>query len=89
LQTPTYEKLDKILATIEWELKFPKVTIQTLARGISDYTPLLCSPLLLDTRAPSQKSAYMFKFKLAWLFKDDFYEKEKKCGRKKQKDRVC
>jgi endonuclease/exonuclease/phosphatase family metal-dependent hydrolase len=49
LQTPTYEKLDRILATTEWELKFPKVTVQTLARGVSDHTSLL-----LDTGAPSQ-----------------------------------
>jgi endonuclease/exonuclease/phosphatase family metal-dependent hydrolase len=72
LQTPTYEKLDRILATTEWELKFPKVTVQTLVRGVSDHTPLL-----LDTGAPSQQNAYMFKFELAWLFKDGFYEKVK------------
>jgi hypothetical protein len=73
LQTTTYEKLDRILATTEWELKFPKVTVQTLARGVSDHMPLL-----LDTGAPSQQNAYMFKFELAWLFKDGFYEKSKR-----------
>jgi hypothetical protein len=80
LQTPTHEKLDRILATIEWELKFPKVTVETLARGISNHTPLL-----LDTRAPSQQNAYMFNFELAWLFKDGFYDKVKEVWQKETK----
>jgi hypothetical protein len=70
LQTPTYEKLDRILVSTEWELKFPKVMVRTLPRGISDHTPLL-----LDTRLPSQPNTCTFKFELAWLFKDGFHEK--------------
>jgi hypothetical protein len=27
LETPTYEKLDRVLVSIDWELKYPKVTI--------------------------------------------------------------
>jgi hypothetical protein len=34
---------------MEWELKYPKVTVQPLIRDISDHTPLL-----LDTGLPSQ-----------------------------------
>jgi endonuclease/exonuclease/phosphatase family metal-dependent hydrolase len=39
LQTPTYEKLDIILVSTDWELKFARVTVQSLPRGISDHTP--------------------------------------------------
>jgi hypothetical protein len=52
------------------ELKFPMVIVQSLPRGISDHTPLL-----LDTGSPSQPNKCMFKFELAWLFKDGFHEK--------------
>ncbi|XP_073359665.1 uncharacterized protein [Aegilops tauschii subsp. strangulata] len=40
LPNPTYEKLDRVLASVEWEQKFPLVTVQALSRGISDHTPL-------------------------------------------------
>jgi hypothetical protein len=70
LQVPTYEKLDRILVSTDWEFKFPRVTMQSLPRGISDHTPLL-----RDTGSPSQPNKCTFKFELAWLFKDDFHEK--------------
>jgi endonuclease/exonuclease/phosphatase family metal-dependent hydrolase len=41
LQLPTLEKLDSILVSTEWELKYPMVTVTTLPRTISDHTPLL------------------------------------------------
>ena len=41
LTDPTYEKLDRVLMTIEWELKYPLVTVHALDRGVSDHTPLL------------------------------------------------
>ncbi|XP_073357704.1 uncharacterized protein [Aegilops tauschii subsp. strangulata] len=40
LPNPTYEKLDRVLASVEWEQKFPLVTVQALSRGFSDHTPL-------------------------------------------------
>jgi exonuclease III len=40
---PTYEKLDSVLASMEWEQKFPLVTVDALNREISDHTPLLLS----------------------------------------------
>jgi endonuclease/exonuclease/phosphatase family metal-dependent hydrolase len=40
-QTPTYEKLDRVLASVEWEHKFPLVTVRALTRSGSDHTPLL------------------------------------------------
>jgi hypothetical protein len=70
LQVLTFEKLDRILISTDWELKFPRVTPQSLPRGISDHTPLL-----LDMGSPSQPNKCTFKFELAWLFKDGFHEK--------------
>jgi endonuclease/exonuclease/phosphatase family metal-dependent hydrolase len=60
MQTPTYEKFDRILVSTEWELKFPKVIAHTLARGISYHTPLL-----LDIGSSPQHNTCMFKFELA------------------------
>jgi endonuclease/exonuclease/phosphatase family metal-dependent hydrolase len=38
---PTYEKLDRVLASITWEQKFPLVTVRALSRSDSDHTPIL------------------------------------------------
>jgi hypothetical protein len=49
LPNPTYEKLDRILVSTEWEKKFPLANVITLSRDIFVHTPFL-----LDTgRAPS------------------------------------
>jgi endonuclease/exonuclease/phosphatase family metal-dependent hydrolase len=60
LRTPTFEKLDRILVSVEWEDKYPQVMVRALYRGISDH-----APLLLDTGTPSQPKARGFKFELA------------------------
>jgi hypothetical protein len=36
LQIPTFEKLDRILVRTEWELQFPKTTIQALTIEIKE-----------------------------------------------------
>ena len=41
LPIPTYEKLDRVLMSTEWEFKYPLVAVQALDRGVSDHTPLL------------------------------------------------
>jgi hypothetical protein len=41
MTVPTFEKLDRILLTTEWEEKFSLSMVQALPRGISDPTPLL------------------------------------------------
>jgi hypothetical protein len=38
---PTYEKLDRVLASISWEHKFPLVTVHSLRRADSYHTPIL------------------------------------------------
>jgi hypothetical protein len=63
---PTFEKLDKILVSTEWEQEFPLANVVVLSRGISDHTPLL-----LDTgHAPSSNNQPLFKFELGWLLRD-------------------
>ena len=39
-ETPTFEKLDRFLASVEWEQKFPLVTVHAMTREGSDHTPL-------------------------------------------------
>jgi hypothetical protein len=57
---PTYEKLDRILVTTEWEQKFLLASVQALTREISDHTLLL-----LDGGEPSHRgNARNFKFEL-------------------------
>jgi hypothetical protein len=69
-EVPTYEKLDRILVTIEWEQKFPLASVQALTHGISDHTPLL-----LDAGEPSHRgNARNFKFELGWQTRDGFFE---------------
>jgi exonuclease III len=68
--SPTYEKLDRILASVEWEQKFPLVSVRALTRSGSDHTTLL-----LD----SGDQAFIgnnanFSFELAWLKIDGFFE---------------
>jgi hypothetical protein len=49
MPNPTYEKLDRILVSTEWEQKFPLAKVMPLSRDISYHTHLL-----LDIgRAPS------------------------------------
>lgn len=40
---PTFETLDRVLVTTEWEAKYPVTTVQALTREISDHTSLLMS----------------------------------------------
>jgi exonuclease III len=68
LDTPTYERLDRVLVSTDWELKFPLATVIALNREISDHTPLL-----LDTGEENQASSHSrFKFELSCLLTEDF-----------------
>lgn len=40
---PTMEKLDRMLATPDWELRFPNCQLHALASEMSDHCPLLLS----------------------------------------------
>lgn len=68
LAEPTYEKLDRVLITTEWEFKYPLVTVHALDRGVSDHTPLL-----LDIGEPSYIGiTKQFKMELSWFSREDF-----------------
>lgn len=43
MKNPTFEKLDRVLASTEWEQHFPRALVVALTREISDHTPLLLS----------------------------------------------
>jgi len=38
---PTFEKLDRVLVSTDWEDKFPLSTVEARDRNISDHTPLV------------------------------------------------
>ena len=70
LPVPTFEKLDRVLASVDWEQKFPLVTVQALTRGISDHTPLL-----VDSGAPTHLgNKNIFSFELAWFEREGLLE---------------
>jgi len=75
-EVPTYEKLDLILITTDWEQKFLLASVQALTREISDHTPLL-----LDAGNPSHRgNSRNFKFELGWLTRDFFLNWLKRFG---------
>jgi hypothetical protein len=70
LANPTFEKLDRILITTEWEEKYPLTTVHALTREVSDHTPLL----LNSSESSFMATQPMFKFELGWLLRDGFME---------------
>ncbi|WVZ91915.1 hypothetical protein U9M48_038026 [Paspalum notatum var. saurae] len=70
LADQTFEKLDRVLVTTEWESKYPKATVQALSREISDHTPLL----LNSQDGASFSSHHDFKFELGWLLHEGFFD---------------
>jgi hypothetical protein len=69
-ETPTYEKLDRVLASVEWEQKFPLVTVRALTRSGSDHTPLLIDAGIQAHVGNKPR----FSFELSWLEQEGFYE---------------
>ena len=61
LQNQNFEKLDRILTCTDFESKFPRTTVQTLSRDISDHTPLF-----INTNNSSLTYQPQFKFELGW-----------------------
>jgi hypothetical protein len=67
---PTYEKLDRVLVSTEWEIKFPLSTVEPRDRNISDHTPLI-----LNTGASTHSNLQRpFKFERGWLIRDGFHD---------------
>ncbi|PUZ59464.1 hypothetical protein GQ55_4G043800 [Panicum hallii var. hallii] len=69
LANPTYERLDRVLVSTEWEQHFPLVTVIALSREISDHTPLLLS----TGEGASHTKPPLFKFVLGWLLREGFF----------------
>jgi len=70
LKNPTFERLDRLLVSTEWEQHYPLATIVALSREISDHTPLL-----LNTGEEEKGGRQpMFKFELSWLLKENFFD---------------
>ena len=68
--TPTYERLDRFLASVDWEQKYPLVTVQALPRAGSDHTPLL-----LDTGEHAfLGNSNKFSFELSWFRQEGFID---------------
>lgn len=66
----TFEKLDRVLASIEWEHKIPLTMVHAKNRSNSDHTPLLW-----NTGASSDiKQQPLFKIERGWLIHDGFYD---------------
>ena len=81
LKTPTFEKLDRVLVSTEWEQQFPKAPVVALTWEISDHTPLL-----LNTEEEGGNSKQpLFKFELAWLLKEGFFDLVSEVWNKEQK----
>ena len=70
LPNPTYEKLNRVLASVEWEQKFPLVTVQALSRGISDHTPLF----VVSGEPNHVGNKNTFSFELAWFEREGFLD---------------
>lgn len=41
LDNPTFEKIDRILVSTDWDLTFPLATVTGMSRDLSDHVPLL------------------------------------------------
>jgi exonuclease III len=69
-ETPTFEKLDRVLASISWEQKFPLATVRALTRTGSDH-----SPILIDSGVKAHLgNKSRFSFELYWLRQEGFFE---------------
>ena len=65
---PTFEKLDRVLVSTDWEDKFPLSIVEPRDRDISVHTPLI-----LNTGASTHHSDQRpFKFERGWLIRDGF-----------------
>lgn len=68
---PTYEKLDRVLVSTEWEDQFPLTAVESRDRNISDHTPLVLSTGASTHRTGNQP----FRFERGWFLREGFYDK--------------
>jgi hypothetical protein len=78
-RVPTYERVDRVLISTEWEQQYPLATVEALNREISDHTPLLlCLGEKSKTKGPAP-----FKFELGWLLREGFFDVVSRFGRRR------
>jgi hypothetical protein len=66
----SFKKLDRVLISPEWELKFPKVVVESLVRSHLDHTPML----LNGSMASQIDNHTLFRFELGWIIRDGFHD---------------
>jgi hypothetical protein len=67
---PTYEKLERVLASTEWKINFPLAKVEARDWNISDHTPLVVS----TGASTHQSGSRHFRFERGWLLKEVFYD---------------
>jgi hypothetical protein len=67
---PTYEKLDRVLVSTEWEINFPLAKVEARDRNISDHTQLVVS----TGTSTHQSGNRPFRFERGWFLKEGFYD---------------
>jgi hypothetical protein len=63
---PTFEKLDRFLVNLEWDLLHHNVMVRGLDRSLSDHVPLLLQ--IEDKRNRSHE----FRYELSWKMRPSF-----------------
>jgi hypothetical protein len=66
----TYEKLDRVLASTEWEINFPLAKVEPRDRNMLDHTPLVVS----TGASTHQSGSRPFRFERGRLLKEGFYD---------------
>jgi hypothetical protein len=67
---PTYEKLDRVFASTEWEQYYPLSIVVSRDRNLSNHTPLI-----LNTGATTHQNRQpTFKFERGWLTRDGYFD---------------
>jgi hypothetical protein len=67
---PTYEKIDRILVSTEWEINFSLAKVEARDQNISNHTPLVVS----TGASTHQSGTRPFRFERGWLLKEDFFD---------------
>jgi hypothetical protein len=81
--SPTLEKLDRIIVTREWEMLFPTIHVHKEDMGMSDH-----NPLFLVTQVVKSGGRRDFRFELTWLRHPNFLQKIKTTWDEPNRDRM-
>ena len=66
---PTFEKLDRFLASPEWDLAYNNIIVRGLNRSFSDHVPLCIQTDVVSIGSRD------FKYELCWRSRPDFHKK--------------